>query len=330
MTGHSLFDVDVVRAALLPVDWADPAPPAGVLREYIRHYGLDFGGRIAGLRHGLGYLDVKTPLPSHYRIAVQLFQVPAPRGTVLLIHGYFDHVGIYDHVIEHLLARDFDVVAFDLPGHGLSTGDQAAIDDFAEYQHVLDAILDGMAQTRLVVPLSVVAQSTGGAIIMEWLLRARSDATSSPFAAVVALSPLVRPAHWPLNRVLYYLMRPFRRQVARKFAVNSHDKEFLAFLRGGDPLQSRWLPTRWVGAMKRWIPRLENATPCEYPLVVVQGDEDGTVDWRYNLGVIRAKFPCGSVHMIPTGRHQLVNESPGLRARVFAALDRALPRSDAN
>lgn len=319
-----MFDVAAARAALPAIDWADPAPPAGPLADYVRHYGLDFGGRIAGLRHGMGHVDVLPPTGIGYRIAVQLFQVPAPRGTVLVLHGYYDHVGIFDHVIEHLLARGFDVMAFDLPGHGLSGGEEAAIRDFSEYQYVLDAMLAGLAQTRLVVPLSVVAQSTGGAIIMEWLLRTRATRESSAFSAVVALAPLVRPVHWPLNRILYYVLSPFRRTIARKFAVNSHDEAFLRFLRHEDPLQSRQLSVRWVGAMKNWIPRLEHATPCEYPLAVVQGDEDGTVDWRHNLGVIRGKFPRADVTMVPTGRHQLANESPALRAQVFAAIDRAL------
>lgn len=322
-----MFDVAAARAALPPIAWENPVPAGVALAEYVRFYGLDFGGRIAGLRHGVGYLDVKTPLPGDYRIAVQLFQVPAPRGTVLVLHGYFDHVGIFDHVIEHLLARDLDVVAFDLPGHGLSGGAAAAINSFSEYQYVLDAVLAGMAQTRLAVPLSVVAQSTGGAIIMEWLLRSRATAETSPFSAVVALAPLVRPVNWSVNRRLYYALRLFRRYIPRKFAVNSHDEDFLVFLRDKDPLQSRFLSVRWVGAMKRWIPQITGATPCAYPLVVVQGDEDGTVDWRYNLGVIREKFPGVAVNMIATGRHQLANESAELRAQVFAVMDAALPRS---
>lgn len=325
-----MFDVDAARAALVPLDWAHPPAPGGALADYVRFYGLDFGGRIAGLQHGIGYIDVSTPLPSDYRIVVQLFQVPAPRGTVLVMHGYFDHVGLFDHVIEHLLAAGFDVVSFDLPGHGLSSGDRAAITSFSEYQYVLDAVLAGLAKTRLVVPLSVVAQSTGGAIIMEWLLRSGATNDTCPFAAVVTFAPLVRPVNWAFNRTLYVLLRFFRRYIARKFAPNSHDEDFLRFLREQDPLQSRFLSVRWVGAMKKWIPRIERATPCPYPLVVVQGDEDGTVDWRHNLKVVREKFTGARVHMIATGRHQLANESPALRAQVLAVLDAALPRADAN
>ena len=323
-----MYDVDAARAALCPLDWADPAPPDGVLAGYVRFYGLDFGGRIAGLRHGIGTFEVDTVAGHCFRIAAQTFQLPAPRGTVLILHGYYDHVGIFDHVIEHLLARGLDVVAFDLPGHGLSSGARAEIDSFSEYQQVLDAALGGLASSRLAVPLSVVAQSTGGGIIMEWLLRARSTRESSPFASVVVLSPLVRPAHWGANRFLFQAMRLFRDSVPRKFVANSHDSEFLHFLREVDPLQPRRLPVSWVGAMKRWFPQLEHATPCEYPLAVIQGDEDGTVDWRHNLGVIRRLFPEASICMIPTGRHQLANEAPALREPVFTELDRVIPLAE--
>lgn len=322
--GITMFDVAAVRAALVPMDWADPSAPRGPVLDYVRCYGLDFGGRIDGLRHGIGWQDVATPAGNRYRIVAQTFQVPAPRGTVLVIHGYYDHTGIYNHLIGHLLALGLDVVAFDLPGHGLSGGDQAAIASFGEYQYVLDAMLAGVAETRLVVPLSVVAQSTGGAIIMEWLLRAGATADSSPFSSVLVLAPLVRPVHWPVNRALYYLLRPFRRSIARKFAVNSHDEEFLRFLRERDPLQSRRLSTQWVGALKDWIPRIEAATPCAFPLVVVQGDEDTTVDWRHNLGVIGGKFPRAGIHQVAGGRHQLVNEAPPWRDQVFAVITRTL------
>lgn len=320
-----MFDVAAARAALSPIDWANPAVPAGALADYVRHYGLDFGGRIAGLRHGIGTVRVTVPDIGHdYRIAVQLFQVPQPRGTVLVLHGYYDHVGIFDHVIEHLLSRGFDVIAFDLPGHGLSGGEPASIGDFSEYQQVFATVLEGAVRSRLIVPLSIVAQSTGGAIVMEWLLRTHSTSEESPFAHVVLLAPLVRPVNWGMNRRVHTLISLFRKRIARKFAVNSHDPEFLRFLREDDPLQSHDLSVCWVGALKRWIPLIEAATPCDYPLVVIQGDEDGTVDWRHNLSLIGKKFPRMQAHMVATGRHQMANESPELRREIFARIDAQL------
>ena len=87
--------------------------------------------------------------------------------------------------------------------------------------------------------------------------------------------------------------------------------------KGRDPLQPRRLSVRWVGALKRWIPRMEAHAPLDFPLAVVQGDEDGTVDGPHNLGVIRQKFPAAEIHVIPHGRHQLANEAPALRAQAL-------------
>lgn len=309
-------DRSVTAAALPPWDWRRPAvvPATGPLADYARYYGLDrVAPADAGVQHAMGDLEI-----AGYRIALQSWRRPDSRGTVLLLHGYYDHVGIFDHVIACVLATGHDLLAFDLPGHGLSSGAAASIGDFGEYQAVLRALLDGMAIADMPQPWHAVAQSTGGAILLDYL--SQPGRPQPPFAGVTLLAPLVRPMHWRLNSVVHAVLSPFIDSLERKFAVNSHDEEFLRFLRSADPLQPRRLSVRWVGALKRWIPQLEARPAVGFPLVVVQGDEDGTVDWRHNLAVIREKFPAATIHMVPHGRHQLANESPEYREQAFAPI----------
>ncbi|MED5413144.1 MAG: alpha/beta fold hydrolase, partial [Pseudomonadota bacterium] len=59
------------------------------------------------------------------------------KGTVFIIHGYFDHTGLYGHLIKHCLQKGLTVISFDLPGHGLSSGDPASIDSFNQYSDAL-------------------------------------------------------------------------------------------------------------------------------------------------------------------------------------------------
>lgn len=66
-----------------------------------------------------------------YQIALQAWWPEQPRATLVLLHGYYDHVGLYRHVIEWALGMGFAVLSFDLPGHGLSSGARASIGDFA-------------------------------------------------------------------------------------------------------------------------------------------------------------------------------------------------------
>lgn len=307
-------DRSAVAAALPAWDWHRPVavPAAGPLADYARYYGLDrVASRDAGVQHAMGDIEI-----AGYRVALQSWRHPAARGTVLLLHGYYDHVGIFDHVIECVLATGHDLLAFDLPGHGLSSGAPASISDFGEYQVILRALLEGMGTAGMAQPWYALAQSTGGAILMDYLLGHRSP----PFAGAAVLAPLVRPVHWRTNSVVHALLSPFVDYIERKFATNSHDEQFLQFLRAEDPLQPRRLSVRWVGALKRWIPQLEARAAVDFPLVVVQGDEDGTVDWRHNLAVIREKFPAATMHMVAHGRHQLVNESPEYREPAFAPI----------
>lgn len=322
------FVRDAAVAAVPPWNPAQPAPVVGALADYVRFYGLDRVAPAAAVRHGIGYLD-----GAGYRVVLQSWRHPegGARGTVLVLHGYYDHVGIFDHVIERLLADGHDVLAFDLPGHGLSSGEPAAINEFSEYQTVLQAVIGTMSGSPAPAPWQLVAQSTGGAIVMTHLLAARAE--PCPFAGAVLLAPLVRPVHWRMNSLIHALVSPFAAAIARKFAINSHDDAFLKFLREDDPLQARMLSVRWVTALKRWIPWLEAQAPVDFPLTVIQGDEDGTVDWRHNLDVIRQKFPRATVHLIPQGRHQLANEAPEFRTQVLdrmtAALAAAAPAADA-
>lgn len=307
-------DRSAAAAALPPWDWHRPVavPATGALADYARYYGLDrVAPPDAGVQHAMGDLEI-----AGYRIAVQSWRHPAARGTVLLLHGYYDHVGIFDHLVECVLATGHDLLAFDLPGHGLSSGAPASIGDFGEYQVILRTLLEGMGAAGMAQPWYAVAQSTGGAILMDYLLGHRLP----PFAGAVLLAPLVRPVHWRTNSIVHALLSPFVDYIERKFAANSHDEQFLQFLRTEDPLQPRRLSVRWVGALKRWIPQLGSRSAVDFPLVVVQGDEDGTVDWRHNLAVIREKFPAATIHMVAHGRHQLANESPEFREPAFAPI----------
>ncbi|MFZ5654694.1 MAG: alpha/beta hydrolase [Pseudomonadota bacterium] len=286
----------------------DSADLEGAAR-YLCHYGLDLAGMPPGVRHAMGALRA-----GGYRIAAHCWFHPAPRGTAFAVHGYFDHVGLYGHLIRHLLGRSLNVVAFDLPGHGLSGGERVTIASFDHYVEVFEALLEAAA--GLTRPWHGVGQSTGGAIVLHHLLRAAIH----PFAGVALLAPLVHPRGWAVNRLIYLATHRWRTRIARKFMANSGDSRFLDFVARRDPLQARHVPLEWIGAMKRWAEELRTLPPSNRPASVIQGDADTTLDWRYNLRLLRRKLPNARFHLLPGARHHLVNEIEPIRARVFAAL----------
>lgn len=301
-----------------PLNWDQFAPLDEGSQRYTRYYGLDFSERLPALHHGFGYFEA-----AGFTISVHGWRPVSPRGTVFICHGYFDHVGLYRHVIGHVLELGFAVLAYDLPGHGLSSGPPAAINDFGAYREVLERCLT-LAENRFPKPWHVIAQSTGGAIVMDYLLHHGFDESSSPFGRVILLAPLVRPFKWQTARWLHSLARPFVRSIKRVFTINSGDPDFLDFLENKDPLQPRRLSTLWVTALKKWLPGFENAQRVPLSPVVIQGDRDETVDWRYNLEVIRSKFENPEIHILSGARHQLANEQQDYRQQIFRIIDRCL------
>lgn len=290
-------------------------------QQYLNYYRINFSSEFPQVHHQFGHFRAEG-----FRLACHVWQ-PSDcglnsnyKGTVWLQHGYTDHVGLCQHAIRWLLQAGYGVVSFDLPGHGLSDGEEASIESFDQYRKVLEESLR-LAQEALPKPWHAVGQSTGCAVILNLL---GSRPTGSDFERVVLLAPLVRAKAWGSLRWAFYILRLFKQRLRRRFSPSSHDREFLDFLAFRDPLQTRFMPMAWLGAMDHWVKNLAGFSQQDQKLVVVQGSDDQTVDYRYNLEAIVSKFPHTRVHMIEAAGHQLINETSDYRQQCWTLVGEAL------
>ena len=263
-------------------------------------------------------LSLAAGTTANGEIAVMAWHPANSQGTVVVVHGYMDHIGLYGHLIRDLLHRKLTVLCFDAKGHGLSAGAPCSISSFSEYIETLEDVIE-LAQTHFDGPLHGIGQSMGGAVLMKHLLT-QSTLSSYPFTTLNLLTPLLQPWGWNQSRLLYHLSRWFVKSIKRVFRPSSWDKEFLAFLKDTDPMQPRRVPTDWVGAMDEWIKEFKQLPISQFPLHIIQGNNDKTLDWVYNLERFKHKFPSSSLSVIDTANHHLVNESEALRKEIFAAL----------
>ena len=292
---------------------ADSAFAQSVLAQaYLDFYGINFHKEMTAVGHGFGCID-----SGEFNIAVNYWLPTTSIGTLFLVHGFYDHTGLYGHIIRAALERGYAVVIYDLPGHGLSSGKPAAIDSFSQYTAALRVLLDAGAEL-FPQPWSIAGQSTGAAVVLDHLWRCRERDEGYPFSKTILLAPLVRPCGWKKFGWSLPLLKRFTKGLKRNFALNSHDKDFLDFIATKDPLQAQSLPLVWLGAMKQWLARVQGQVSSEQGILILQGDADATVDWRFNLEVLQQKFPSRLQLKIVTGaRHHLVCEAEEWRQQVF-------------
>lgn len=275
------------------------------MASYREFYGLT--DLCARAHHGFGFVNVAGD-----RICTQYWLPPKAQGTLFVLHGYYDHVGLYARAVEFGLRCGLAVVAFDLPGHGLSDGERAVVDDFAHYTAALSTIFDQCKRLSIPGPNFGLAQSTGCAVLLKYQMDKASWFQAEPtFTAQVFLAPLVRPAGWRYGRWLHWLLNPFIRNLRRTYYDNSHNPDFLARVKV-DPLQPNILSLRWLGAMKQWIRQVQDGCSLDVPTLMVQGTEDATVDWHFNIPLLCTRLPRHHIYWLNGGRHQLINESDEL------------------
>jgi len=269
--------------------------------SYLDFYGLEAGGH--------EFVPFKS---NGFELAGHTFVPKKYKATVIVLHGYLGHCGLLKNIIKELTDANFAVAVFDLPGHGMSSGEKTAIDDFSQYSQGLNDFVKTI-KPLLHGPYHIIGHSTGAAIIMEYLLEMGID----DFDKVVLAAPLERSDWWTLSKIGFAIARPFCDKLPRVFRSVSSDKDFLNFIKHKDPLQAKKVSLNWVSAMFNWDKRIANVKTSERAVLVIQGTKDNIIDWKFNIKFIKSKFKNTEVEYVKNCRHELFNESACLREEIF-------------
>ena len=132
---------------------------------------------------------------------------PSPRRSLVLVHGYGEHSGRYDHVGTWFAERGAAVHAYDHQGHGLSQGPRCHVRRFDDYLDDLEVVVERARHEAGDRPLFVVGHSMGGLIVCAWArerhpqlrgLVVSAPALSAPGALSGAKLALLRAARFVL------------------------------------------------------------------------------------------------------------------------------------
>jgi len=296
-----------VKDVLEPLGGFDGEYPDAVIR-YFKYYGLDFGAD--DIEHIFGTIE-----SDNIKLAGHIYKPAEYKAAVVVMHGYFDHCGQLNLLIEYLLEKGYAVAAFDLPGHGLSGGKRGAIEDFDQYSRAMIDFTD-MAKEQLDGPYYFIGHSTGAAAMVNYLL----TGGEAVFDKIILTAPLVHCSGWEQSKISYNEKIQFVKSVPRMFRKNSSDAAFLDFVKNRDPLQARTIPLNWVRALHKWNDKICDLPGGEKRIKIIQGTSDETIDWQYNIKFLEGKFSNIQISMIEGANHELYNESADIRKKVFSQI----------
>lgn len=238
-----------------------------------------------------------------------------PRHLLLVIHGFAEHSGRYEHFGAWFAARGCAVTAYDHQGHGHSEGARGHVRRFDDYLDDLDAMLVAVRSEHPGLRPQLVGHSMGGLILAAYLCERAPDIE----AAVTSGAALAVSANFSRGRML--AARVLRRLVPRVRVSAGLDPEGLstdsevvrAYLE--DPLVFRRMTTslaaELIGAIARTV---GSAGRVRVPLLMLHGEEDpicpsaGTRRFFEGLAVEPRRL-----QIYPGLRHEIFNEPEHVR-----------------
>ena len=166
--GQVLAGLAGVLATILTAVWVGASFAAERITLHPRHW--DVGPTPAQLGHA--YQDVSFRNPAG--LTLRGWWIPGTRHqTVVMVHGWTSSRREPMGKAGYLLDAGYNVLVFDLRGHGQSDGDYTTL-GFAEPDDVAAAV--GFARSRDPGPIALLGYSMGGAVAVETAARNASVA----------------------------------------------------------------------------------------------------------------------------------------------------------
>ena len=262
------------------------------------------------------------------------------RGTVLMFPGRTEYVEKYGRLASDLATQDYGTMVIDWRGQGLA--DHLAPDPmvghvgrFADFQRDVAALIDAAGRLALPRPLHLVAHSMGGCIGLRALIRGLPVASATFSAPMwgIGIKPQMRPAAWVITSMAclaglgtryapgtgpgtYVRDAPFADNTLTTDAdmwayMGRQVTRYPALALGGPSMQ-------WVNEALFEMSRLRRAALPGTPTLVALGMQERVV----NPEAVRrmmGRWPAAEFLELPGSEHEMIMESPAIRARFMQA-----------
>ena len=247
------------------------------------------------------------------------------RAHLLIIHGYGEHSGRYHEFAQHLSNYAIATTAFDLRGHGRSSGARGHIDNFSDYLNDVERVAISLGK-----PTFLLGHSLGGLIALDYY----RDRTPN-FKGLIVTNPYLKLAmkvSWMKRTSVEILSRylPTLRIPNGLSAKNlSHDMEIVREY-DRDPLVFHTLTGNWYRESSRAQQRVCKQNQLAVPLCFVYSEGDNLVSPVASRTLAeQLESPDKTIINQGTDYHEVLNEIG--RSNLFTKLTAwILERTDRN
>jgi lysophospholipase len=248
----------------------------------------------------------------------------APRGVVLITHGYAEHCGRYHEVANVIVRAGWAALAYDVRGHGQSPGARGFIDHFDTY---LEDFTAACAAARALLPagapLALLGHSHGSLITLRALCSDRPPAAvaailSSPYLGLKLAVPGYKKL---LARVASKVAPGFAQANSLRVEDLTHDRAKQAE-RTADKLCFDIATARWFAessAAQDFVDR--HADRIHVPTTWLVGGADSIADPSVSRRVA-GKVAEAQYHELEGWKHEVLNEVE--RPKAFAEIEKTL------
>lgn len=216
------------------------------------------------------------------------WSAPAPRATVVVLHGFGEHTDHYHRFAFGLNDAGLDVWGIDHAGHGLSAGERGRFASITELAERASALVEVATAANPRLPLVLIGHSLGG--VTAALMTVRGAPVDALVLTGAPLSGL--PESVPADPVMS----------TDDFYLDALENDPLAF----DPAPAEG--ALWA-AISECLPELTVGLPrAVLPTLFVNGEHDVFASPQ-TAASWASSMPKAELFEVPGGFHDIVNDA---------------------
>lgn len=197
--------------------------------------------------------------------------VDNPKGIIVIVHGFEEHLGRYNHITKRLNQEGYGIYRFDNRGHGRTKGEKGHIESFESFILDTDYIVNMAKRENSGVPIFMLGHSMGGFITASYGIRYKDKLNGQIFSgAATTRASEVKGIKGSIFKLLNIAVPKFRIKNPISNTLCSNERVVENYI--SDPLN------------------LKDATLNFYVEFLVNG-----VDWL-NMHMEAYNYPCLILH----------------------------------